>query len=88
LPAAVLRTTLGLVLIGAGLGLLTTAGVGVPGVAIAAFPLAVAALVVGVLVRDRQGRGSAAVREAAGQLTRSARARPQPSRSPSGARGH
>src|SRR3989442_3500056 len=33
-PAAVLRTTLGLVLIGAGLGLLTKAGVGVPGVVI------------------------------------------------------
>src|SRR5829696_7930287 len=31
-PAGVLRTTLGLVLIGAGLGLLSKAGVGIPGV--------------------------------------------------------
>jgi uncharacterized protein len=53
-PAGVLRTTLGLVLIGAGLGLLTKAGVGVPGVVIAAFPVAVAVLVLTVLVRDRR----------------------------------
>jgi uncharacterized membrane protein YfcA len=53
-PAGVLRTTLGLVLIGAGLGLLTKAGVGVPGVVIAAFPVAVAVMVLTVLVRDRR----------------------------------
>jgi uncharacterized protein len=53
-PAAVLRTTLGLVLIGSGLGLLSKAGVGVPGVVIAAFPLAVAIMVITVLVRDRR----------------------------------
>jgi uncharacterized protein len=53
-PAGVLRTTLGLVLIGAGLGLLTKAGLGVPGIVIAAFPVAVAVLVLTVLVRDRR----------------------------------
>jgi uncharacterized protein len=53
-PAGVLRTTLGLVLIGAGLGLLTKAGVGVPGTVIAAFPVAVAVMVITVLVRDRR----------------------------------
>jgi uncharacterized protein len=53
-PTSVLRTTLGLVLIGAGLGLLTKAGVGIPGVVIAAFPVAVAVMVLTVLVRDRR----------------------------------
>jgi uncharacterized protein len=52
-PAGVLRTTLGLVLIGAGLGLLTKAGVGIPGAVIAAFPAAVAVMVIVVLVRGR-----------------------------------
>jgi uncharacterized membrane protein YfcA len=52
--AGVLRTTLGLVLIGAGLGLLTKAGVGIPGVVIAAFPAAVAVMVIAVLVRGRR----------------------------------
>ena len=60
-PAGVLRTTLGLVLIGAGLGLLSKAGVGVPGVVIAAFPVAVAAMVIGVLVSDRRNGHKAAV---------------------------
>ena len=55
-PAGVLRTTLGLVLIGAGLGLLSKAGAGVPGVVIAAFPVAVAVMVIVVLVRERNGR--------------------------------
>jgi uncharacterized membrane protein YfcA len=60
-PAGVLRTTLGLVLIGAGLGLLSKAGVGVPGVVIAAFPVAVAAMVMTVLVRDRRNGRKPAV---------------------------
>ena len=70
--AAVLRTTLALVLIGAGLALLTKAGAGIPGLVIAAFPAAIAILVTFVLVRDRrngraagdadvsEGRGTAA----------------------------
>jgi uncharacterized membrane protein YfcA len=53
-PSSVLRATLALVLIGAGLALLAKAGVGVPGVVIAAFPAAIVVLVTGVLVRDRR----------------------------------
>jgi uncharacterized protein len=60
-PSGVLRTTLGLVLIGAGLGLLSKAGVGVPGVVIAAFPTAIAVMVIYVLVRDRNGARKPAV---------------------------
>jgi uncharacterized membrane protein YfcA len=57
--ASVLRTTLALVLIGAGLALLTKAGAGIPGLVIAAFPAAIAILVTTVLVRDRRnGRAS------------------------------
>jgi uncharacterized membrane protein YfcA len=52
--AAVLRTTLALVLIGAGLALLTKAGAGIPGLVIAAFPAAIAVLVTTVLVRERR----------------------------------
>jgi uncharacterized membrane protein YfcA len=60
-PVAVLRTTLAVLLIGAGLGLLAKAGVGVPGAALAGFPVAVAALVAGSLLRDRRnGRRTAA----------------------------
>jgi uncharacterized protein len=54
MPAGVLRTTLGLVLIGAGLGLLTKAGAGIPGAVIAAFPAAVAVMVIIVLARNRR----------------------------------
>jgi uncharacterized protein len=53
-PSGVLRATLALVLIGAGLALLTKAGAGIPGLVIAAFPAAIAVLVIGVLVRDRR----------------------------------
>jgi uncharacterized protein len=54
IPAGVLRTTLGLVLVGAGLGLLAKTGVGIPGAVIAAFPVTVAVMVLVVLVRDRR----------------------------------
>ena len=56
----VLRTTLGLVLIGAGLGLLTKAGVGIPGAVIAVFPTIVAVMVIAGLVRDRRNRRNGA----------------------------
>src|SRR4051794_28862023 len=56
LPTSVLRTTLGLVLIGAGLGLLSKAGVGIPGAVIAVFPAIVAVIVVFTLVRGRERR--------------------------------
>jgi uncharacterized membrane protein YfcA len=57
---SVLRTTLALVLIGAGLALLSKAGLGIPGVVIAAFPAAIALLVANVLVRERRDRRRAA----------------------------
>jgi len=53
---SVLRRTLGLVLIGAGLALLSKAGVGIPSWLIALFPAAIAAMVVNVLVRERRDR--------------------------------
>ena len=52
-PTATLRTTLAVVLLGSGLGLLAKAGVGVPGAALAAFPVGVTILIVTVLLRDR-----------------------------------
>jgi uncharacterized protein len=57
---SVLRTTLALVLIGAGLALLSKAGLGIPGVVIAAFPAAIAVMVVNVLMRERRDRRRAA----------------------------
>jgi uncharacterized membrane protein YfcA len=52
----VLRTTLALVLIGAGLALLSKAGAAIPGWLIALFPAAIAAMVVRVLMRERRDR--------------------------------
>ena len=53
-PTAALRTTLAIVLLGSGLGLLAKAGVGVPGAMLGAFPV-IAALVIGaVTIRDRR----------------------------------
>jgi uncharacterized membrane protein YfcA len=67
LPVAVLRNTLAILLIGAGLGLLAKAGVGVPGAALAAFPVAVAALIAGNALRNRRRRERR--RGAAGPVT-------------------
>jgi uncharacterized membrane protein YfcA len=53
---SVLRRTLGLVLIGAGLALLSKAGAGIPSWLIALFPAAIAAMVVNVLMRERRSR--------------------------------
>jgi uncharacterized protein len=53
---SVLRRTLGLVLIGAGLALLSKAGAGIPSWLIALFPAAIAAMVANVLVRERRDR--------------------------------
>jgi uncharacterized protein len=64
--AAVLRTTLALVLIGAGLALLTKAGAGIPGLVIAAFPAAIAILVTTVLVRDRRNGAAEAAQQLSG----------------------
>jgi uncharacterized membrane protein YfcA len=62
---AVLRTTLALVLIGAGLALLSKAGLGIPGLVIAAFPAAIAVMVINVLMRERRDRRRAAAAAAA-----------------------
>ena len=53
---AVLRTTLAVVLIGAGLALLIKAGLDIPVAVIVPFPVAVIALLVATIVRDRRRR--------------------------------
>jgi uncharacterized protein len=53
---SVLRRTLGIVLIGAGLALLSKAGAGIPSWTIALFPAAIAAMVANVLVRERRDK--------------------------------
>jgi uncharacterized membrane protein YfcA len=53
---SVLRTTLALVLIGAGLALLSKAGANIPAPVIAAFPAAIAVMVAVVLMRERRDR--------------------------------
>jgi uncharacterized protein len=55
-PANVLRTTLAVVLIGAGMALLGKAGLGIPTVALIPFPLAVIALMAFTMVRERRSR--------------------------------
>jgi uncharacterized protein len=57
-PANVLRTTLAVVLIGAGLALVGKAGVGIPAVALVPFPLAVILLMVFTMIRERRARPS------------------------------
>jgi hypothetical protein len=52
----VLRATLGIVLIGAGLALLIKAGLGIPIAVIVPFPVAVMVLLVVTMVRDRRAR--------------------------------
>jgi uncharacterized protein len=53
---AVLRTTLAVVLIGAGMALLGKAGLGIPTVALIPFPLAVIGLMVMTMLRERRAR--------------------------------
>jgi uncharacterized protein len=55
-PATMLRTMLAILLIGAGTGLLSKSGVGVPGYVLAAFPLTIVAIVAVALTRDRRRR--------------------------------
>ncbi len=62
-PTAALRTTLAIVLLGSGLGLLAKAGTGVPGAVLGAFPVAVAILIIAVTVRDRRRNDRDAVPE-------------------------
>ncbi len=53
-PVPVLRGTLAVVLIGAGLALLVKAGAGIPVLALAPFPLGVIALLVAVVLQERR----------------------------------
>jgi hypothetical protein len=53
---AVLRMTLAIVLIGAGLALLIKAGLGIPVGVIVPFPLAVIALLIVTMVRSRRAK--------------------------------
>ena len=62
-PVPALRTALGLLLLGAGLGLLQKAGAGVPTGVLALFPASVAVLVVWTFVRSRATRRAAAAAE-------------------------
>jgi uncharacterized membrane protein YfcA len=55
-PANVLRTTLAVVLIGAGMALLGKAGLGIPAIALIPFPLAVIILMVVTMIRERRSR--------------------------------
>jgi uncharacterized protein len=55
-PANVLRTTLAVVLIGAGMALLGKAGLGIPAIALVPFPLAVIVLMVVTMIRERRSR--------------------------------
>jgi uncharacterized protein len=65
-PAAMLRTMLAVLLIGAGTGLMSKSGLDVPGYVLAAFPLVIALLAVVALTRGR--RKSAALATAAQAL--------------------
>ena len=57
-PTGTLRTTLAIVLLGSGVGLLAKAGVGVPGAILGGFPVVVAILIIWVTVRDRRRAGA------------------------------
>jgi uncharacterized membrane protein YfcA len=70
-PVPVLRATLAVVLIGAGLALLIKAGAGIPVEALVPFPVAVVLLMVAVIAQDRRARVPA--REVAPRLERKAR---------------
>jgi uncharacterized membrane protein YfcA len=53
-PTAALRTTLAIVLLGSGLGLLAKTGVGVPAVALGAFPVFAAGLLFWAVMSERR----------------------------------
>jgi hypothetical protein len=80
-PANVLRTTLAVVLIGAGMALLGKAGLGIPTVALLPFPLAVIALMAFTMAREwRTRRSAAAAAPHSPPATGSASARAAPGR--------
>jgi uncharacterized membrane protein YfcA len=65
-PQEILRGTLSVVLIGAGMALLAKAGLGIPKVALVPFPLAVVVVLVVTMLRDYRLRQNGSVRPAAG----------------------
>jgi uncharacterized protein len=65
-PQEILRGTLAVVLIGAGMALLAKAGLGIPKVALVPFPLAVVVVLVVTMLRDYRLRQNGSVRPAAG----------------------
>jgi uncharacterized membrane protein YfcA len=72
LPVATLRTGLGIVLIGAGLGLLTKAGADIPAPVLAGAPVALVVLFVGQALRRRARAARAAAAAAAQPLAQPA----------------
>jgi uncharacterized membrane protein YfcA len=60
-PTAALRTTLAVVLLGSGLGLLAKAGLGIPAAVIGAVPITAAALLGWSALRDRRHRATVGV---------------------------
>jgi uncharacterized protein len=74
---AVLRTTLALVLIGAGIALLIKAGLGIPTWVLVPFPLGVVILMIVTMVRSRRAREAARAAEIASAEAAS-RQRPEP----------
>jgi uncharacterized membrane protein YfcA len=70
LPTATLRLGLAIVMIGAGLGLLSKAGAGIPGWTIAAVPVILAALIGGQLLSERAKRAKHAIEQQKAQQSR------------------
>jgi uncharacterized protein len=80
-PANVLRTTLAVVLIGAGMALLGKAGLGIPAIALIPFPLAVIILMLVTMQREWRARAGAAAGEPQSPRDRHAASpRPAPGR--------
>jgi uncharacterized protein len=77
-PANVLRTTLAVVLIGAGMALLGKAGLGIPAAALVPFPLAVIVLMVVTMIREWRLRQRAEMPEALRREAGAAAAPPEP----------
>jgi uncharacterized membrane protein YfcA len=80
-PANVLRTTLAVVLIGAGMALLGKAGLGIPAIALIPFPVAVIILMLVTMQREWRARAGAAAGEPQSSRDRPAASpRPAPGR--------
>jgi uncharacterized protein len=78
-PANVLRTTLAVVLIGAGMALLGKAGLGIPAIALVPFPVAVIVLMLITMIREWRARPSPAATQSAA-AARASKARTAPAK--------